>query len=65
MTNVKYLDPKDVLESIVDDSGNKIRYHEQADICEFFLNFLDRLQDGLAENKKLIRQLMGEELKME
>lgn len=65
MTNVKYLNPKDVLECIVDDSGHKIRYHEQADICEFFLNFLDRLQEGLSENKKLIRQMMGEELKNE
>lgn len=62
MTNVKYLDPSPVLHTIVDDSGQKIRVHEQADICEFFLNFLDRLQDGLAENKKLIRKMMGQEL---
>jgi hypothetical protein len=51
LTNVKYVNPKEVLESIVDDFGNKIPYHEQADICEFFLNLLDRLQEGLGENK--------------
>ena len=34
----------------------------QADICEFFLNFLERMQDGLGENKTLIRKMMGEEL---
>jgi len=34
----------------------------QADICEFFLNFLDRLQDGLGENKAMIRKMMGNEL---
>lgn len=62
ITNVKYLDPSFVLDTIVDDSGQKIRVHEQADICEFFLNFLDRLQDGLAENKKLIRKMMGQDL---
>lgn len=28
MTNVKYLNPSDVLDSIVDDSGHKIRIHE-------------------------------------
>jgi hypothetical protein len=34
----------------------------QADICEFWLNFLDRLQDGLGENKAMIRKMMGNEL---
>jgi hypothetical protein len=43
ISNVKYQDPTKVLESIVDDNGQKIEIYLQADICEFFLNFLDRL----------------------
>jgi len=51
-----------VLESLVDDNGVSIPIYEQKDIGEFFLNFLDRLQDGMGENKSLIRKLMVEEL---
>lgn len=61
-SNEKYRDPTKVLESIVDDNGQKIPIYEQKDIGEFFLNFLERLQDGLGENKTLIRKMMGEEL---
>ena len=43
LSNVKYQDPTKVLESIVDDNGQKIQIYLQADICEFWLNFLDRL----------------------
>lgn len=50
-SNEKYRDPTQVLESIVDDNGQKIAIYEQKDIGEFFLNFLERLQDGLGENK--------------
>ena len=49
--NIKYQDPTNVLESIVDDNGQPISIYEQKDIGEFFLNILDRLQDGLGENK--------------
>jgi hypothetical protein len=38
-----------------------ISIYEQKDIGEFFLNFLDRMQDGLGENKSLIRKLMGDD----
>ena len=62
ISNVKYQDPTKVLESIVDDNGQKMEIYLQADICEFFLNFLDRLQDGLGENKAMIRKMMGNEL---
>lgn len=61
-SNEKYRDPTRVLESVVDDNGQKIPVYEQKDIGEFFLNFLERLQDGLGENKQLIRKMMGEEL---
>ena len=50
------------LESIVDDDGRQLAIYEQKDIGEFFLNFLDRLQDGLGENKAIIRKLMGDDL---
>ena len=50
-SNEKYRDPTRVLESVVDDNGQKIPIYEQKDIGEFFLNFLERLQDGLGENK--------------
>ena len=61
LSNVKYQDPTQVLESIVDDNGVGISIYEQKDIGEFFLNFLDRMQDGLGENKSLIRKLMGDD----
>lgn len=62
LSNVKYQDPTNVLESMVDDFGNKISIYEQQDIAEFFLNFLDRLQDGLCENKSAVRKILGNDL---
>lgn len=59
LSNVKYQDPTEVLESIVDDNGDPISIYEQKDIGEFFLNLLDRLQDGLGENKQLIRKVVS------
>lgn len=61
LSNIKYQDPTKVLESIVDDNGVGISIYEQKDIGEFFLNFLERMQDGLGENKQLIRKLMGDD----
>jgi len=49
------------LESVVDDYGNPISIYEQKDIGEFFLNFLDRLQEGMCENKSMIRKMMGKD----
>ena len=62
LSNVKYQDPTKVLESIVDDNGIGLSIYEQKDIGEFFLNFLERMQDGLGENKAMIRKLMGADL---
>ena len=62
LSNVKYQDPTKVLESVVDDQGRGISIYEQADIGEFFLNFLERMQDGLGESKSLMRKLMGDDL---
>ena len=62
LSNVKYQDPTCVLESIVDDNGQGLSIYEQKDIGEFFLNFLERMQEGLGENKAIIRKLMGKDL---
>ena len=59
LSNVKYQDPTEVLEAVVDDNGDSISIYEQKDIGEFFLNLLDRLQDGLGENKNLIRKVVA------
>lgn len=61
--NIKYQDPTKVLESIVDDNGEPISIYEQKDIGEFFLNFLERLQDGLGENKSIIRKIFNNDYK--
>jgi hypothetical protein len=62
ISNLKYQDPTKVLESVVDDDGLGIAIYEQKDIGEFFMNFLDRMIDGLGENKTTIRKLMGDDL---
>jgi len=62
LSNVKYQDPTKVLESIVDDNGVGLSIYEQKDIGEFFLNFLERMQDGLGENKDIIRKMMTADL---
>lgn len=59
LSKVSYADPTPVLEAIVDDNGTPISIYEQKDIGEFFLNLLDRLQDGLGENKSIIRKAMN------
>lgn len=59
LSNVKYQDPTEVLEAVVDDNGDSISIYEQKDIGEFFSIFLDRLQDGLGENKNLIRKVVA------
>lgn len=42
-SNEKYRDPTRILESVIDDNGQKIPIYEQNDIGDFFLNFLNRL----------------------
>lgn len=63
LSKVSYADPTPVLEAIVDDNGAPISIYEQKDIGEFFLNLLDRLQDGLGENKGMIRKAMNADFK--
>ena len=51
MSNKKYLDPKFVLKSLCDDFGNRIQIGEQKDIGEFNMNFIERIEEGLGEEK--------------
>jgi hypothetical protein len=43
MGDIKYSDPRGVLQSIKDDAGINIPIYEQKDIGEFFSIFIDRL----------------------
>jgi len=48
----KYIDPTNVLSSIVDDYGNELAIGDQKDIGEFNLVFLSRIEDGFEESRK-------------
>jgi len=48
----KYIDPTDVITSVVDDYGNEIPIGDQKDIGEFNLIFLSRIDEGLQLRKK-------------
>jgi hypothetical protein len=45
------VDPTAVLNSVVDDFDNVVQVGEQADVIEYLLNFIERLEDGLLERK--------------
>ena len=42
----KYLDPNRVLESILDDQGDKVAIGDQKDISEYNQVFITRIQDA-------------------
>ena len=48
-TNQKYVDPSPVLNSVVDDFGNRYQVGQQQDVTEYLLNFMERLEEGLNE----------------
>lgn len=48
----RYVDPTDVISSVVDDYGNEIPIGDQKDIGQFNLVFLSRIDEGLTLNKK-------------
>jgi hypothetical protein len=52
MANRKYVDPTSVLQSLVDDFGNRLLVGEQKDIGEFNLNFIERIEEGLGEKSQ-------------
>lgn len=47
--NRRYVDPTNVLKSLVDDFGNPVLIGEQKDIGEFNLNLIERIEEGLGE----------------
>lgn len=48
----KYVDPTEVMNSVVNDKGEKLAIGEQKDLSEYNLNFLARIEDGLIKNRK-------------
>ena len=48
----KYIDPTDVISSVVDDYGNELTIGDQKDIGEFNLIFLSRIDEGIQLLKK-------------
>jgi len=52
LTNQKYVDPSQVVNSVVDDFGRKIDVGSQMDVVEYLLNFIERLEEGLDEAKQ-------------
>jgi hypothetical protein len=48
-SNQNYVDPSDVLNSVVDDMGVKLPVGEEQDVTEYLLNFMERLEEGLSE----------------
>lgn len=49
-TNQRYVDPKQVLASVVDDSGQSIKFGQEKDSTEYLLNLIERIEEGLAES---------------
>jgi hypothetical protein len=51
LTNQKYVDPSKVLSAVVDDFGKPIQVGSQMDAIEYLLNFIERIEEGLGEEK--------------
>jgi len=45
------VDPSKVLNAVVDDFGNQIQVGSQMDAVEYLLNFIERIEEGLGEEK--------------
>lgn len=45
------MDPSRVLNSVVDDFAKQIQVGSQMDVVEYLLNFIERLEEGLCEDK--------------
>jgi hypothetical protein len=48
-SNKKYTDPSLLLKGLVDEFGNSIQIGDEKDLGEFYLNFLERIEEGLGE----------------
>ena len=49
LSNQKYVSPAQLMDAVVDDFGKKIDVGDQMDVCEYLLNFIERLEEGLGE----------------
>ena len=49
-TNQSYVDPSEVLNNVVDDSGYPCPVGDQQDSMEYLMNFMERLEEGLGED---------------
>ena len=48
-TNQKYVDPKPVLASVVNDDGQVVNFGQEKDSTEYLLNLIERIEEGLNE----------------
>ena len=52
------MDPSDVLNNVVDDSGYPCPVGDQQDSMEYLMNFMERLEEGLGEDSSNITKHM-------
>ena len=57
-TNQSYVDPSEVLNNVVDDSGYPCPVGDQQDSMEYLMNFMERLEEGLGEDSTNITKHM-------
>lgn len=55
----RYVDPTEVLNSVVDDLGQKIPIGDQKDITEYHLNFLSRIEEAFYYQEKFLKATHG------
>lgn len=51
-SNQKYVDPTQLVHSVVDDENNKVRVGDEMDVTEYLLNLIERMEEGLDELKE-------------
>ncbi len=59
LSDMKYVDPSPVLNSIADDTGNFIPIGDQKDVGEFNLFFLARIEEGLQQQESLKKKTLS------
>lgn len=57
-SNQSYVDPSNVLNNVVDDSGYKVQVGEQQDSMEYLMNFMERLEEGVNEDSSDVTKHM-------
>jgi hypothetical protein len=51
LSNQNYVNPSQLLNTVVDDDGKKIGYGNQMDINEYLLNLIEMIVTGIDEKK--------------